>query len=1173
MSSTSPSSHLQQTLKAVRRRWRLRRSLSTLSLAVPGAVVALLALTWTLDWLRYAEPATTVLRWLSYGFGLGLIAVVARPWFRQVDDRAIAFYLEGREPSLQAVVLSAAEADRHDDPRQAPLRRRLLAHAEAACQTIDYGRRAEAIGLKKAQGALLAALALVAAVAWWSPNFLNRGLVFLLPHSTAVSPYFLAVSPGDAEVARGSDPLLTVQAEGFTPGQATVVVEGDGAQRTVAMAPGTAPGQFEIYLFDLAQSVDYWMEAEGVRSARYRLEVVDVPKVAGIDLTYRYPAYSRLPPRTVEDGGDIRALEDTVVELAIATTHPATEGVVATGDAEIPLTSTGDTTWRGQLTVAGNDQYRIRLKTPRGNWVDASPRYTITAVADQAPQVTFKSPGRDIKVTRLEEPRIQVEARDDLGLAELTLVTRINGGPERPVTLAADPGDPLGADGTHDDSRTFSGERVMYLEDLELRPGDFISYYARATDQGQAQPTTTDMYFFEVRPFRRTFRAADQGGGGGGGGSLDGALSAQQRQLVVAVFNTLRDRDTYRPEALQETWEVLAQSQGRIRQRVEAIVRRLQSRPVVGEEPGYQQMVESLPQAVTAMADTEARLAEQDPEGALSPAQTALQHLLRAEAAFREAQVARANQGGGGQGGMTDAEDLANLFKLEMDKLRNPYETVQRARERAPERELDDIMEKLKELAERQQRALERQGLPSSNSGGGESRDLERLTAATEELARRLERLTRERPETDRGTGSEVQRQAMEQALEELQQAAQQLAEAQDQGSETQREAARRALDRLQQAQTQLEEGQQRQLAEGLASARQRAEALDRRQEEIRRAVAEREGPTDFSRIEDWQLFDNKTELADEVQSLAGEVRRLAQEAREQNSPAQTPLDQAATTLGDDLADTIRNSRQDLRLRTPNYVLDQEDRITTAIDRAKSSLTDADQRQRGAATGDDPTATLEAMRALVRDLEAARQRLAQGTDGQGQGRQPGAGLANAEATAQNQAQGQGQGRGPQGGARPNPGTNPETEGSLAGNPGAPSPSGSGGGSDGGNVDAEGGWSGVPTPEQWTNWRDEARRLGRSLEAQGRDAGDIQQLLQQLLALEQAILERPELLSRFETEIIDPLKALEYRLRQTEDPRHRPTVAGGEVPPAYQEQVAAYFRRLSQGLESTSNPTP
>src|SRR5262249_57869379 len=91
-----------------------------------------------------------------------------------------------------------------------------------------------------------------------------------------------------------------------------------------------------------------------------------------------------------------------------------------------------------------------------------------------------------------------------------------------------------------------------------------------------------------------------------------------------------------------------------------------------------------------------------------------------------EVQVAMQQGGGGGgsQGAM--AEDLADLFELELDKLANQYEMQNRAEQQGADRQVDELVEKLKELARRQQQEIERQrrlaALNQSGGGGGSDR-------------------------------------------------------------------------------------------------------------------------------------------------------------------------------------------------------------------------------------------------------------------------------------------------------------------------------------------------------------------------------------------------------------------------------------------------------------------
>ncbi len=91
------------------------------------------------------------------------------------------------------------------------------------------------------------------------------------------------------------------------------------------------------------------------------------------------------------------------------------------------------------------------------------------------------------------------------------------------------------------------------------------------------------------------------------------------------------------------------------------------------------------------------------------------------------------------------------LFELELDKLRNQYETVERGEKQSASNQIDEALQRLQELARRQQQENERMKRRAGNPqgggrGGGQQRE---LAEETEELARKLEKLAREQSQPD----------------------------------------------------------------------------------------------------------------------------------------------------------------------------------------------------------------------------------------------------------------------------------------------------------------------------------------------------------------------------------------------------------------------------------------
>src|SRR5207248_9323276 len=463
--------------------------------------------------------------------------------------------------------------------------------------------------------------------------------------------------------------------------------------------------------------------------------------------------------------------------------------------------------------------YKIELTGPHGEKVDASPQYTIDVIDDQAPMVRFSKPGRDSQATPVEELFLEARADDDYGVRNLQLYYSVNGGAQKSVNLFS--GKPLAE---------VSGSHTIYLEELGLKPGDFVSYFAKATDTDTVagpKTATSDIYFVQIRPFKKDYRAAQSqamGGGGGGGGQQVGQLSQQQREIVAATFNIVRDKAKTKPDKFRENVVFMNLAQAKLREQVEDLVQKLKAR-LGAVDPSFNNIAETLPKAVEEMKAAEAQLKALKADDALQPEQRALKLLQDAEQAY-EVQVAMQQGGGGGGGNNAMAEDLADLFELELDKLANQYEMQQRAEQQQGDQQIDQLVEKLKELARRQQQELERQRrmAQAGQSGSGNSSAAQReLAEQVEQMKRQLQQLTR----------NEQQRQQLNDAMQKLQDAANAMRQAAANGSKDGGAQATQALDRLREAQQKLERNQGGRGDRDLQRARRQAEELASEQKEV----------------------------------------------------------------------------------------------------------------------------------------------------------------------------------------------------------------------------------------------------------------------------------------------------------------------------------------------------
>jgi hypothetical protein len=173
------------------------------------------------------------------------------------------------------------------------------------------------------------------------------------------------------------------------------------------------------------------------------------------------------------------------------------------GKEPTPLTLNGDGTLTAPIQVTANGFYKLELQTMAGDFVPGSLDYTIDVLDDRPPTITFQKPGRDTKVTAVDEVFTQVQATDDYGVSNIDLHYSVNGQPEKTVVLQAG-GKRL---------REVVAGHTFFLEELALQPGDLVSYYAVARDNGgNGQEAKTDIYFMSVRPFDQTYKQSSQAG-------------------------------------------------------------------------------------------------------------------------------------------------------------------------------------------------------------------------------------------------------------------------------------------------------------------------------------------------------------------------------------------------------------------------------------------------------------------------------------------------------------------------------------------------------------------------------------------------------------------------------------------------------------------------------------
>ncbi|PYR21020.1 MAG: hypothetical protein DMF94_09635 [Acidobacteria bacterium] len=1161
---------LVDVIRRVRNRWRFRLALRGAVVVLAGTVLALLLSASGLESFRFSAPAIITFRILTVTVFVALLLYgLVWPLRRHVTDAQVAMYLEECDPTLEAALISAVEATANGgsaahSPR---LVEKLVEQAMDQCRALDHGRTIERSSVQR-HAATLAAVAAIAALAvTYGPAYLRHGLSALLVISRsaeASSPYSIQVQPGNTKVPRGADQTVKARLIGFTAADVSVMMRtAPGAPfDRVPLIAGAQPGAFEGMLFHLEKPTEYFVESNGVRSGTFTLTVVDLPTVSQLDLEYRYPAYTGLAPRKTE-GGDVAAIRGTEVVLHVVPTMTTPDGRVLLSDGGArPLVRQADGSLTGSFKIDHQGFYRIELTGPHGEKVEASPQYTIDVIDDQPPSVHFTKPGRDSQASPVEDLFLEARADDDYGVKSLQLFYSVNGSAPKTISLFAGP-KPL---------TEVSAGHTIYLEELGLKPGDFVSYYAKASDTDAVQgskTTTSDIYFVQIRPFKKDYKPAQSqaGGGGGGGGQQVGQLSQQQREIVSATFNIVRDKAKTKPEKFRENVVFLNLAQAKLREQVEELVGKLKAR-LGAVDPSYNKIADVLPKAAEEMKSAEGELKALKADSALSPEQRALKLLQEAEQQY-ELQVSQQQGGGGGGGGQNQmAEDLADLFELELDKLANQYEMQQRAEQQGKDQEIDQLVEKLKELARRQQQEMERQrrmAQSGQSASGNSSAGQRALADEAEKAARQLRQLTRD----------QQQRPELNDAMKKMQEAADAMRQAAANGSKDGGAQANQALDRLREVQQRLERNQSGRGERDLQRAQRQAEELANEQKQVASDVNGLDQAGAGREAKAQELGQRKDAMDAKVADLQQQLEKIANQMRRDEKDAARKLDEAAGSIRDKrIREKIRYTKGALQGAGSQYARGMEEDIGANLDALQKKIGDAAGSVGKASKQDAVARAADKTRDLVRGMESLDQRMRSGQQGskgqpgqQGQqSQQQGKGQQGKEGQQGQQGQGQQSQGGQNGGGGANNGDNA----------GSPRNGGAYGGAYGGDARNWGGgygysyrWNADDIRQfrgQFREWANDAEALRRQLQQAGVSPRDLDEVLRDLKAFDNdRVYADPKGLEQLQAAAIDKLKKFEFMLRRKAEAGNDSLSLSGsdQVPDGFRQAIEEYYRSLAK----------
>lgn len=495
---------------------RLRRSmrrlfafdgLSRLALAL-GAFVAV---TFAADWTFHLPAPVRV--GLSVA-GLGLAAVllarrVAYPLFVRISDDDLALFVEREYPELNDRLISAVQLAREpldpDGGRTSPeLVQALVAEAEEVSRGIDFGRVLVRRHVWRVAAPAAAVTAVLAGLAFWNPQGLAStyarrmaGLDVKWPRRTQLR--VLDFADRRRVWPRGEDLPVAVAYSGVRPKKVTLRYRfrtGETGQERMVPLAGD---RFQFLFTRVPGPFEFVVEGGDDVTEPHVVETVTPPSIAALRLYHEHPPYTRRPDTPAdrpETSGNVVAPIGTRVRFEAEADEDLRSARLSVGPrgketvTELPVgpdAAGRPRAFSGSFVVSEPaGEYALHLEARNGLSNRDPIRYTIRGVEDRPPEIVVREPVGDEFVTEVCERPLEIEVRDDYGVARIVLRTAVAAqgrARDESVTVftreqnSRDYGEPL-----------IRSQAVLDVGRLKLQTGDHVEIQFQAEDTREPAP-------------------------------------------------------------------------------------------------------------------------------------------------------------------------------------------------------------------------------------------------------------------------------------------------------------------------------------------------------------------------------------------------------------------------------------------------------------------------------------------------------------------------------------------------------------------------------------------------------------------------------------------------------------------------------------------------------------
>jgi hypothetical protein len=889
---------IEHDLRNVARRFRWRTMLRNLT----GVWLLGLGVGWALLLYSLAVGEPWPASELAVAVAASAALAVVMAFVHHVDLHDVARQVEQHYPELETRLLAAYEREQRLDPQgrgylETKVIEQALLHARLYQRWTPTVPTRQLVGWSAVQAialVLLAATFVLVPMHWPTSSSMAVASSSNSASGSAPLPEF-EIEPGDVELERGSDLLVLARFADRKrlPRELALVTTLQSGEKSLAMQQSLSDPIFAGRVPEVHEDMTYALLLNGQRSTTYKVTVFDYPELERADAELEYPSYTELQPKRIDDVRQLSAIEGTKLRWLCRLNKPVPTASLVPAEGEtLALTPSKDdpTLYTAELTLTTSQRWRLELTDDRGRQNREKVEFVVKVVPNRPPELKFTFPKRDLKVSPLQEVTLEATASDDFGLLRWGLDYELVGKKTESVTF----GEKL------DSAEKQTGKQLVALEDLHAQPDELLTWHLWAEDRGPdgaIRRTTSDIFFAEVSPFEEIFREESGEGTSEQSGKMPATDEAVnlQKEIISATWN-LRRRE--KADALSASYvedaETIAASQQKAIEQLAEIKQELKSPEAAKVIPEIESHMRAAFEALSSAASQKSLAPLEE---ALKEEQAAYQGLLRLRA--RESRVSRSKSS---QAGGSQSASGQNLDQLELKNEEDLYEQQKSAQQKAQtpaEKEREEFLARLRELARRQEDMNEKikelqaalDAAKNEEEKKAIERQLKRLRDEQREMLRDVDQLKNQFDEPKHSEPLAEASKQLDATRENVRQASDALEKGQVPQALTAGKRAESELDKLREDFRKQTAGQYKEEVRDLVD---RARKLDERQQQIGTQLAS---------------DDKNAEKADEPPP---EKKRMSLRGEEPKPSAKTPSDLKAE-LGQqrqELGEVLRQARE-----------------------------------------------------------------------------------------------------------------------------------------------------------------------------------------------------------------------------------------------------------------------